>query len=127
MFWWAWLGACDDTTFPVGDGTGADAAYADVVAVFTADCLACHSAAILFGGLDLETAPCSALVGVPSQGNGEPLVVPGDAAGSVLWSKLGPTPPFGEAMPPPDGGLSDEAIALVGAWIDGGAVCTEGP
>jgi hypothetical protein len=127
MWWWLSLVGCDDSTFPVVDGTGADATFDDVLAVFASDCLACHSAALAFGGLDLETAPCRDLVGVPSQGDGQPLVVPGDAAASVLWTKLGVAPPFGEPMPPPFGGLPEPVTGLVAEWIDAGARCAEEP
>lgn len=124
--WW-WLAACDDTTFPAVEDSATGVSFDDVRGVFTADCLACHSTGQALGGLDLETDPCDALVGVPSQGDGALLVIPGDAASSVLWTKLGPTPPFGDAMPPPDGGLPAASIDLVGGWIDAGALCSEAP
>jgi len=47
------------------------------------------------------------------------MVIPGDAANSYLIKKMeGSTDIEGEAMPPPDGGLSGYRIGMVRSWID---------
>jgi hypothetical protein len=47
------------------------------------------------------------------------MVTPGDAANSYLIKKMeGSTDIEGEAMPPPDGGLSGYRIGMVRSWID---------
>ena len=50
---------------------------------------------------------------------GRRMVVPGDAANSYLIKKMeGSSDIEGEAMPPPDGGLSGYRIGMVRSWID---------
>lgn len=47
------------------------------------------------------------------------MVIPGNAATSYLIKKMeGSTDIDGEAMPPPDGGLSGYRIGMVRSWID---------
>ncbi|MCB9683471.1 MAG: hypothetical protein H6738_19220 [Alphaproteobacteria bacterium] len=118
-----WLAACDDTEFPAigGEGVVGDT-YEDVQKVFEADCYACHGAASALGGLDLETDACAAIVGVTAAGYDGELVVPGDSAASVLWTKMADTKEFGGIMPP-TGASAQESIDTVAAWIDLGADC----
>lgn len=90
----------------------------DVLPVLQEKCLACHGGAPddLKGGYDLRTREAS-LAGGES---GEPAIVPGDADHSpfylaVRWEGL--------EMPPKENDrLSDEQVAAIKAWIDGGAV-----
>jgi len=50
------------------------------------------------------------------------LVVPGDAASSLLFLKVSSDePPVGERMPQVGGALADDEIELIRAWIDCGA------
>lgn len=52
----------------------------------------------------------------------ETLVIPNDSAGSYLVTKIAGSPTVGDLMPPPDGGLAQEDIDLIKAWIDAGAL-----
>ena len=122
------LMGCDDTTF---EGHGADAdpvtgeGFDAVETVFSNSCLeGCHEAAIGVGGLDLETDPCGAMVGVEAQAYDGVLVVAGDSGSSVLWHKMANTSTYGGAMPP-SGGIDDTSLAVVTDWIDDGALCEE--
>lgn len=118
-----WLAACDDTTFPaIGGGGVVGDTYEDVQKVFEGDCYACHGAASPLGNLDLETDACAAIVDVDASGYDGVLVVPGDSAASVLWSKMANTNEFGGQMPPA-GASAQESIDTVAAWIDAGADC----
>ncbi|HHO52671.1 MAG TPA: hypothetical protein ENK18_17815, partial [Deltaproteobacteria bacterium] len=79
------------TTGDSGDPTGTPApseGWCAVQGVFNANCMQCHSAASALGGLDLETSPYTALVGVTSQAFGRVLVQPGDPADSLLYLKM---------------------------------------
>lgn len=118
--------ACDDV--PIGpaaaeapDGPIPDQpTVCDIAARLTGPhCVACH------GG---STAPLLTVdglreaIGAPStRYPGKTLIVPGDAQGSLLFSKVnGPADDEGAQMPL--GGTVDAAlIAMVGAWIDAGA------
>lgn len=121
--------ACDDTQFPAPAGgaeTGITDDYAGMQSLFDGQCLACHAAAVKLGGLDLETDPCSALVGVPSANTdygGALRVAAGDHEASVLWNKVNGTDVYGQRMPQ-GGQLDDASISAVEAWIDAGASCT---
>ena len=118
-----WLAACDDTTFPaVGGGAVVGDTYEDVVTVFEGDCVVCHSTAAHLGDLDLETDACAAIVDVQAAAYAGTLVVPGDSASSVLWTKMADTKEFGGVMPP-TGTIAQESIDTVAAWIDNGADC----
>ena len=94
-----------------GGGTPPAAAGASwdgtVAVVFDPTCTGCHGAGLQSGGVDLSSY--SAAVAV---------VAPGDAAGSVLVQVM-------EAGGHP-GRLSDEQLALVKDWIDGGAAENDG-
>ena len=115
---------CDDTTVPnhAGGGTVTGSGFDAVVQIFDGSCLSCHSAGAATGGLDLETDACASLVDVAAVGYSGTLVVPGDHASSVLWSKMADDGGFGGVMPP--GGVIDSAsLDIVTAWIDDGASC----
>ena len=83
----------------------------------------CHGGGA--GGLTLDGSAedRGRLVGVPSsQLAGTNRVNPGDPDGSYLMMKLeGAADIVDDAMPPPNGGLDPEKIALVRAWIEAGA------
>jgi cytochrome c5 len=79
----------------------------EVAVVFDPACTGCHGAGLQSGGVDLSSY--SAAVAV---------TVPGDAAGSVIVQVM-------EAGGHP-GQLSDEHLALVKEWIDGGAAESDG-
>jgi mono/diheme cytochrome c family protein len=97
--------------------------YNDVQRVFGSACISCHDAdgAVSFGGLDLLTDPCAALVGVPSRGYAPAeRIVPGDPEASVLWNKMSGTGAFGGVMPP-SGKIEQASIDAVTEWIAAGA------
>lgn len=120
------LTACPGPDKPPGGDGGGDGAAGDwcgVQEVFEAKCVSCHSAATPSGGLDLETDPIGAMVGVESETfPGNVLIVAGDPEASFLYAKVTDTQGLegGEAMPPPDGLPADEAD-LVREWIAAGA------
>ena len=117
------LGACDDSIFESHAGaevTGTG--YSAVFQVVTDNCFTCHSAAAKTQGLDLETDLCGATVGVPTSQYDGDFIVAGDSASSVLWAKMADTGEYGGVMPT-SGGLSQENIDIVAAWIDDGASC----
>lgn len=124
------LAACDDHLFPARrvpvDGEG----WCGVRELFAAQCTSCHGALAL-GELDLETDPASALVGVPSSGWPEVLLVdPGSPDTSLLVHKVRATQgDRGSEMPPASGGVGEELAELVRAWVADGAptVCDETP
>lgn len=131
---------------PILDG-GADAASVDAAAgvagakfgeiyplIFPSltnpRCDSCHampasdvSNGKLHMGMDKATA-YNALVGKTSAGRkcmGKPLIVPGQPEASLLWQKLGPSPPCGSRMPIGGAPLSDEQLEMVRSWIAAGA------
>jgi mono/diheme cytochrome c family protein len=85
----------------------------DVLPIFEVRCVACHGTA---GGWDATT--WSNAVG---SGDHAPVVVPGDAANSILSQMMLGTHPEGILMPP-DGMLPDALVQLVVDWIEGGAL-----
>lgn len=124
-----YLLACDDT-IKVPEGgengggttpTGTD--FCAVQTIFNNDCVMCHSAGGQAGGLDLETDPYAAIVGVESsQFAGKTLVVAGDAAGSLLYRKMSGTQSSDEGgVMPSSGALSADVLSVVETWINDGA------
>jgi len=77
-------------------------------------CLECHDSAAKKGRLDLSRK-VAALAG----GESGKVILPGNAAESLLWEQIlsGDMPPQGEP-------LSDDEKALVRRWIDDGAIWT---
>ena len=86
----------------------------DVAPILAKNCAQCHGAAPAMGSLDLRSRD-AALKG----GQHGAAIVPGDAAGSRLYKHL-----TGQEQPqmPMGGRLSDAEIAVIKAWIDGGAL-----
>lgn len=128
VLWMLALPGCDDTTFPQGNGGGGGAPIGDAEgwcaaqALFAGSCTSCHSSASALGGLDLETDPHAALVGVTSASYGVPLVTPGDPDASLLLRKISGTQAADEGSQMPPGGQVDPAvIEKVRTWIADGA------
>lgn len=95
--------------------------FCAVRTIFNGDCVSCHSASNPRGGLDLQTDPQAALVGVASPTWGTVLVVAGDAASSLLYQKVtGTQGTAGDSMPP-GSTLGSADAETVRAWIDAGA------
>lgn len=117
-------GVPTDSTTPADDDAGCA-----VQALFVTRCTVCHQPLNLQGGLDLQSDPHGALVGVTSDAFGVVLVTPGDPAGSLLYRKITGTQTATEGASMPLGGaLAYEDTALVERWItDGANVCGEPP
>ncbi len=92
--------------------------FCGVQSVFQVTCVAgCHSAAVPGGGLDLETDPYGATVGVRGS-TGALLVEPGSPSRSLLYLRM-VTP--GEGVMPPTGVLEAGFVNVVADWITNGA------
>jgi mono/diheme cytochrome c family protein len=84
----------------------------DVLPIFLASCTVCH------GTLGGWTA--TSYSSVMTSGDGGPVVIPGDAANSLLVQKLKGTQQNGSIMPP-TGKLADAQIQVIIDWIKTGA------
>jgi mono/diheme cytochrome c family protein len=82
----------------------------NILPIFQAKCLACHSGASAQAGLDLATRD-SAMRG----GKSGAAIKPGSSEGSLLVEKI-----VSKAMPPVQPKLTDKEIALIRSWIDKG-------
>ena len=84
--------------------------------VLAEKCYGCHSSKLKspMGGLVLDTK-----AGLKAGGNGGPVVIPGNPAGSRLFSALSYNET--ELRMPPTGKLPDEKIAAFQKWIADGA------
>lgn len=124
LFVIGWLFGCDDTIFPaqVAEPVGGEG-YCAVTALFDANCVACHSAGAVTGGLDLETDPRAALVDQPSANYPDrTLVVPGDPDASFLVVKVEGTQDADEGgSMPPGSSLDADSLAILRDWIADGA------
>jgi mono/diheme cytochrome c family protein len=92
--------------------TGAPTFTADVLPIFDAKCKMCHGT---LGGWDGST-----YASVMNSGDHAPVVIPGDAEGSLLVQKLLGTQAEGTIMPPA-GKLPDDEIQIIIDWVAGGA------
>ncbi len=120
------LCACDDTVYtepsyvpPVTDsGTGCadtyDETWDGVVEMFDDHCGFCHIGGA--AGPEIDTDILHADV---SDGTGT-YIVAGDAAGSLLWQRMGEVD--GASPMPPGNALDDCERAHVEAWITAGAL-----
>ncbi|MCH8979171.1 MAG: PSD1 domain-containing protein [Armatimonadetes bacterium] len=91
----------------------------EIAPILRANCLSCHGGGTEFGGLDLGSEGSVRRGGVSGG-----LIVPGDAASSLLVRRLRgldglPQMPFGFKP------LSEEQIRLIERWIDEGARFSE--
>jgi uncharacterized membrane protein len=102
---------CDDTIFHTREVVHAPP-FEDVRAIFDRSCIGCHVGVSAEAGLDLSTDPCAAL-------DDAGLVVAGDPDLSQLYVRMRST----SAPMPPSGRLPDDELAVVEAWIAGGAEC----
>src|SRR5262249_7717109 len=84
----------------------------DVLPVLAARCLKCHGETRPKAGLDLRTR-----AGMLRGGESGPALVPGESARSLVFEMIRK----GEMPRGKDDKLTAEEIALVKAWIDGGA------
>ena len=119
------LTACDDV-FDYNKSHGVSVEGDDFCAVqeiFEASCNSCHSpGGGPLGGLDLESDPYNAIVGVSSAAFGTVLVEAGNKESSLLWKKSGGTQGDSEGGSMPLGAtVSEDNLAVIGAWIDAGA------
>lgn len=97
---------------------------ASVQPIFDAHCVSCHSGGAPAAGLNLSSGLShAAIVDVPSTGVPTiDFVEPGDAGASYLVDKVAGLAPVGAQMPPNGPPLSQTQIALLVAWIEGGAL-----
>jgi hypothetical protein len=111
---------CDDCADDCGEcptsgcvepAPGDEVDFPAVKNIIDAECVGCHGGAgFSAGGLDLTT-----YAGVASR------VTACDCEDSLLFQKIGPTPPFGARMPKNAPPLSASKIDQICRWIDQGA------
>ncbi len=91
----------------------------DIRPILADKCFACH-------GFDAETRAADLRLdtaqGALADRDGQPAIVPGDKAGSIVWERIHATDPS-VVMPPPESHkeLTEEEKALLGRWIEQGA------
>jgi len=102
----------DGQSTQTGDTTIAPTFTAEVLPIFEQKCNMCHGS---LGGWDGTTYD-SAL----SSGNNAPVIIPGDAEGSLLAQKIIGTQSLGGIMPP-GGLLPENEIKIILDWINAGA------
>jgi mono/diheme cytochrome c family protein len=85
----------------------------DIRPIFERECISCHGS---LGGWDSST-----FEGVMTSGNNAPVVIPGDAAGSLLVQKVLGTQSSGAIMPP-SGMLPGSEVQTILEWVGDGAV-----
>ena len=102
---------------PADRGAAGEVDFArDVQPLLARKCLACHGPDDAEGGLMLGSQETALAV----TDGGEPAIVPGDAAGSELLRRVTSREEW-EQMPPEGDRLTPEEVAVLRAWIDGGA------
>ena len=82
----------------------------DVLPVFKARCLVCHSGATPQARLDLSTRQS-----IVAGGKSGPAIIPGSSEKSLLIERIS-----SKTMPPVEPKLTDEQISLIRLWIDKG-------
>jgi mono/diheme cytochrome c family protein len=95
-----------------GTGGGTSSFTSDVLPIFQSKCAVCHGS---MGGWD-----ASSYKTVMESGAHAPVVIPGDAANSLLAQKIQGTQQEGAIMPP-TGKMSDAEIQTIIEWINAGA------
>jgi len=119
--------SCGGSDSVVGPSPGATTLLEVQAQVLTPRCAVagCHVTATAPFGLDMSSVSSSAanLIDVPSAEKSAVLrVAPGDAANSYIYCKVSGNPDIlGDPMPASGGPLSPADLALIAAWIDGGA------
>ncbi len=98
---------------PATERAGPPSFGADVLPILAKECVLCHGVA---GGWD-----ASSYEAVMTTGDNAPVVIPGDADGSLLAHKLLGTQEQGAIMPPA-GALSRTQIQIILDWISAGAL-----
>ena len=100
---------------------GAPPRYWEVQDIFYSYCTRCHyseGAGDLEAGLVL-TSYQELMDGDSKHG---PVIIPGNADGSILMQKIGPNPPFGARMPYSGAYLNEAQINTIRDWINAGAI-----
>jgi mono/diheme cytochrome c family protein len=92
----------------------------DIRPIFEQRCHECHGAQKQKSGLRLDRKSSALKPG----DSGQPAIVPGHSAGSLLLAKVTSSDPD-ERMPPKGERLTAEQVALLRAWIDQGATWPE--
>jgi hypothetical protein len=115
--WWAALALAGPAP-AAGPAAGPPRFERDVLPLLTAKCLKCHGADRPKARLDLRTR-----AGMLKGGESGPALVPGNSGKSLVFDMVhkGDMPPGGKA------GLTAEEVAVVKAWIEGGAPADAGP
>ena len=106
-----------DASEPSSDGSSCPDVPADI---FLANCTSasCHDSQYKAQGLDLQSPNLAArLVGVPATEGPGLLIDRTTPSGSVLYTKVTATPPFGARMPIGAAPLDSDEIGCVLAWI----------
>lgn len=98
---------------PAAERAGPPSFGADVLPILAKDCVLCHGVAGGWGASSYEA--------VITTGDNAPVVIPGDAEGSLLAHKLLGTQEQGAIMPP-SGALSGAQIQIILDWISAGAL-----
>jgi len=81
----------------------------EVLNIFEAKCVSCHSGASAPGGFNFATNT-DAMIAAG-------LITPGDPEESVLYQKLTASPPYGERMPKGGPFLSADEMAYISEWV----------
>jgi hypothetical protein len=106
-----------DAGEPSNDGSSCQDVPQDI---FLADCTSasCHNSQYKAQGLDLQSPNLAArLLGVPATEGPGLLIDPTMPSGSVLYTKVTATPPFGARMPIGVAPLESNEIDCILAWI----------
>lgn len=112
----------DDGAPTSGAGASEPATYADVQQIVAESCAVptCHAASLPSLGLDLETDPYGATVGVAAS-TSIILVEPGAPEASYLLEKVSSDTPTAGGRMPPGNPLSSAQIETLRSWIAAGA------
>jgi mono/diheme cytochrome c family protein len=103
------------TPSPGAAGTTTSPSFSiQILPVFQTNCATCHNQDVSLGGWDSST-----YTSVMTSGTNGPVIIPGDAANSILVKKLLGTD--GGIMPP-SGSLQNDLIQLIIDWINAGAL-----
>ena len=86
----------------------------DVEPILRGSCMSCHRGSRARNGLELKSVAT-----ILEGGSSGPAIVPGDASSSLMYlAAAHEREPF---MPPDGDRLGEEELAVLQAWIDGGA------